>query len=410
MTRLCAIVLALLALAQSHGPSDPILILILISFDGWRWDYADRFPAPNLRALARGGVSVRQLTPVFPALTFPNHYTIATGLYPERHGIVANTMRDPAMPDLFSMSSNAVRESAWWGGEPIWVTAGRQGRRTAAMFWPGTEAEIQGRRPTYWKPFDGKMPAEARFAQVREWLALPESQRPAFITLYLDDVDHAGHDFGPDGPELRAAVATLDRHLGALVAAIRNLGLEGRTTVSVVSDHGMAPLSGERVIWLDDYIDVSAVEVTEWEGVLMLAPRDPTAVEDLYQRLRGAHRRLRIFTRDTMPARLHYRRSPRIAPIVGIPDDGWTVTTRERRRRRLDEGRLPQRATHGFDPASTAMQGIFAAAGPEVRRGLAVPSIENVHLYNFLCDVLHVVPAANDGDPERVSAWLRRSR
>src|SRR5262245_35840001 len=191
MMRRCAgclltIVLALAALAagartaanaQSRDP-----ILVLVSFDGWRWDYTDRFDVPNVRALAARGVRVRELIPSFPALTFPNHYTIVTGLYPEHHGIVANVMLDSSMPERFTMSSQTSRESAWWGGEPIWVTAVRQGRRSATMFWPGSEVEIRGVRPTYWKPFDSKLPSEARTAQALEWLGLPESERPSVVT------------------------------------------------------------------------------------------------------------------------------------------------------------------------------------------------------------------------------------
>src|SRR5262249_41026791 len=162
---------------------DPILILV--SFDGWRWDYTDRLPAPNLRALAQRGVRVRELIPSTPSLTFPNHYTIVTGLYPAHHGIVANVMRDPSMAGRFTMAT--ARDSRWWGGEPIWITAERQGRRAATMFWPGSEVENHGKRPSRWWPFDGNVPAGERTARALAWLALPESERPSVITLYFDD-------------------------------------------------------------------------------------------------------------------------------------------------------------------------------------------------------------------------------
>src|SRR5262245_2257345 len=172
-----AILFASLGCAQTG--SNPILILV--SFDGWRWDYTNQLQAPNLRALARRGVHARELIPVTPSLTFPNHYSIVTGLYPPHHGIVANVMRDPSIPDKFTMSAETARDSRWWGGEPIWVTAERQGRRTAAMFWPGSEAEIRGVRPTFWQKFDGDMPAAARTSRILSYLALPESERPSFL-------------------------------------------------------------------------------------------------------------------------------------------------------------------------------------------------------------------------------------
>src|SRR5262249_26722217 len=271
-----------------------------------------------------------------------------------------------------------ARDRRWWGGEPIWITAERQGRRAATMFWRGSEVENHGKRPSRWWPFDGNVPAGERTARALAWLALPESERPSVITLYFDDTDHAGHDSGPDSRELRDAVAKLDHELGVLVDGIRRAGLEERTTVVVTSDHGMAPLSPGRVIFLDDYIDMKSVEVFEWFGFLALAPVDGGAenVRALYERLQNAHPHLRVYTRDTIPERYHYRDNPRIAPILGLADTGWTVTTRESRQKRIDEGRKPQAGAHGYDVADPAMHALFAAAGPDVRRGLVVPSLE----------------------------------
>jgi predicted AlkP superfamily pyrophosphatase or phosphodiesterase len=392
------------AVAQVRDP-----ILVLVSFDGWRWDYTDRLDVPNVRALAARGVRVRELIPSFPALTFPNHYTIVTGLYPEHHGIVANVMIDPAIPERFTMSSRTSRDAVWWGGEPIWVTAIRQGRRAATMFWPGSEVAVGGVRPTYWKPFDSKVPSDARTAQALEWLALPEERRPSVVTLYQEAVDHAGHDFGPDSPELAAAAAELDRTLGTLLGGIERLGLTERTTVVLVSDHGMAPLSPERIIWLDDYIDVGSVTVTEWEGLLELTPRDntPEGRQRVYQLLRNAHPRLRVFMREELPAHLRHGTNARTAAIIGLPDDGWVVTTRQRRQQRHDDGRSPPRGDHGYDTAYRDMHALFVAAGPSVVSGLNVPEMENVHIYGFLCAVARLKPAANDGDPQVTRAFLR---
>jgi len=399
--RRLAIVVAL-AFAAVWPPTphaaDPDPILILVSFDGWRWDYIDRLPAPNLRALASRGVRASELIPSFPALTFPNHYTIVTGLYPEHHGIVANTMADPSLPERFSMSAETAKDAVWWRGEPLWVTAIRQGRRAATMFWPGSEVAIGGVRPTYWKPYDKQLPSTDRVSRALEWLALPEPQRPAFVSLYFEAVDSAGHDYGVESPELVAAARELDAALGQLVGGVTRLGLDGRTTIVVVSDHGMTPLSYDRLIYLDGLIDLDTVNVLEWTGTLELSPRDGD-VEALYRRLRGKDPHLAVYTREQLPARLHYRHNPRIPAIVGIPDDGWAVVSDER----LEEHPL-NAAAHGFDPANRSMHALFAAAGPRVRRGIVVAPFENVHIYNVLCAVLRVAPSKNDGD----RAMIRR--
>ena len=204
-----ALLLALVAFAAPAAQRDRggTPILILISFDGWRWDYIDRQPAPNLKALAAHGVRAKALIPSFPVLTFPNHYTIVTGLYPEHHGIVANAMRDPSMPERFTMSAQTAKDPRWWGGEPLWVTAMRQGRRTATLFWPGSEAPIGGLRPTYWKAFDEHLASRERIAQVLDWISVdghlrePGSQpiekalfhgQDQFIEIVEDVIDRAG--------------------------------------------------------------------------------------------------------------------------------------------------------------------------------------------------------------------------
>ena len=229
---------------ENEGP-----IVVLISFDGWRWDYMARTQVPNLQALAVRCVRAEALVPSFPSKTFPNHYTIVTGLYPENHGIVSNVIADPTYPRRFTMSSPTAREARWWGGEPIWVTAIRQQQRAASMFWPGSDVRIAGVRPTYWRRFDDSVSNAARVRQVLQWLALPAAQRPSFITLYFSDVDHAGHRHGPDSPQVLEAARRVDAALGQLVAGLRRLNLLERATLVVVSDHGMSQVARTRVIF-----------------------------------------------------------------------------------------------------------------------------------------------------------------
>ena len=377
-------------------------IVILISFDGWRWDYMARTQVPNLQAMASRGVRAEALIPVFPSKTFPNHYTIVTGLYPEHHGIVSNVIADPEFPRRFTMSAPTSRESRWWGGEPVWVTAIRQRLRAASMFWPGSEVSIGGVRPTYWRPFDDGVSNTARVRQVLQWLGLPEAERPSFITLYFSDVDSAGHAHGPDSTEVLEAARRLDAVLGQLVSGVRKLGLLDRTTFVVVSDHGMSQQAANRAIFVDDYLDLSTVDVVEWTPNLALRPRSAT-VEQVYRALKDKHPSLAVYKREDIPAHLHYRRSNRIAPVVALADDGWTITTHARQllaaaARRTNGG------DHGYDPKHKSMHGLFVAAGPGVRRGAVVAPFESIHLYNFLCALLGLTPAPNDGDVDAIRA------
>ncbi|MGD0483536.1 MAG: ectonucleotide pyrophosphatase/phosphodiesterase, partial [Gemmatimonadales bacterium] len=212
--------------APAPRRSPPRPLLILMSFDGFRWDYLDRGLTPNLSRIAESGVRVRALVPSFPTKTFPNHYTLVTGLLPEHHGIVDNTVKDPGTGAVFHASDTlAVRDPRWWGGEPLWVTAERQGARSAAMFWPGTEAPIAGVLPTYWRRYDARVPDSARVDQVLAWLDLPDAQRPSVLLLYLSDTDDAGHRYGPDAPQMADAIRQVDAMVGRLVDGLRARGL-----------------------------------------------------------------------------------------------------------------------------------------------------------------------------------------
>jgi predicted AlkP superfamily pyrophosphatase or phosphodiesterase len=402
---LLAVIAIILAVTAGSAQIGAGPIVVLISFDGWRWDYIDRAEVPHLRALASRGVSADGLIPSFPSKTFPNHYTLVTGLYPERHGIVSNVIVDPGFPERFTMASQTAKTARWWGGEPLWNTAMRQGRRAASMFWPGSEAPIGGLRPTYWKPFDDSMRNAARVAQVLEWLALPPDRQPSFITLYFSDVDTAGHAHGPDSAEVRQAAVRLDRMLGELINGAGRLNLMDRLNVVVVSDHGMSQLSDRRLIYLEDYLDLSTVDITEWSPVLGLVPRSGS-IDAVYAALKDRHPSLAVYKREATPAHLHYRNNPRIPPILGLADDGWTITTRGRALATRVAGRANGGA-HGYDPTLRSMHGLFVAAGPGVREGVRAPAFENIHVYNFLCALLELTPAPNDGDPSATDRFLR---
>jgi len=400
--------LALLVASACGSPVSPPTApstVILISLDGWRWDYLDRADAPTLRALAARGVRSEGLVVTFPSKTFPSHYTIVTGLHPEDHGIISNAIEDPAIEGRFTLRSGPIRDDPrWWGGEPIWLTAERQGVKAGTVFWPGSDVEIDGGRPSYWLPYQDDLPNERRVDQVLEWLARPEAERPRFLTLYFSLVDSAGHTYGPDSDEVMAAAAEADRLLGLLVAGLEAAGRVDETHLVVVSDHGMAAVGPDRAIVLDDYLDVSGLDIIELSPVLGVRPKDGD-VERVYGALRDRHPAMRIYRRDEVPAEYHYRRSPRIPPIVGLADDGWTITTRAGMARWTASG--SPRGSHGFDPRLRSMHGLFVAAGPQVRRREVVPPLESLHLYELMCALLGITPAPNSGSLEAVQHVLR---
>lgn len=389
--------------ARAHQDARPIVVLV--SFDGWRWDYLDRLGPPATGGLAARGIRSEGLVPVYPSLTFPNHYSIVTGLRPASHGIVSNTMSDPALPGRFRLSDPAVTGNpAWWSGEPIWNTATRQGLRSATMFWPGSDVRIGGHYPTYWRQFEDALPAARRTDQVLAWLALPPAERPHLVTLYYSDVDTAGHDFGPDAPELREAVRRVDHELGRLVAGVDRLGLQSLVHWILVSDHGMAPLDRERVIVLDDFLDPASVRIVEMGPRLTLDGGSLTA-QAAYDALNGRHPRLRVFRTADLPGSFGLAGHPRVPELVAHADEGWTVTTRERLARRAPD--RPWGGDHGFDPASPTMRGLLVAAGPKLRAGVRLPPVENIQVYGLMCALLGIDPAPHEGDRAVYGAWLR---
>jgi predicted AlkP superfamily pyrophosphatase or phosphodiesterase len=409
---LLACLLVLAALAGGAGRSQQQAdgherTVILISFDGWRWDYHTRIPVPNLQRLIARGVRAEALIPAFPSKTFPNHYTIVTGLYPGGHGIVANNIRDAATGRMFTLGARReIEDPMWWGGEPIWVTAERRGLATAPLFWPGSEAPIHGTRPRYWEPYNEELPGPARVERVLEWLDLPARDRPRFLTLYFEDVDTAGHDDGPDSQALREAVMRADGYLGQLVAGLERRNSLDHVNIVVVSDHGMSATNTSRVVFVDDYISLDDVVISDINPTLGVFPK--AGKEDaVYRALARAHRRLKVYRRHETPARWHYRDHPRIPPIVGVVDDGWQVMRRSSLIAIIERTARGEGGQHGYDPRSRSMHAIFVAAGPAFKQGVTVPAFENVHIYNALARILGVPPVPNDGDPAVAQRLLR---
>lgn len=397
--------------AVPAGPGPPGVastspIVLLVSFDGFRWDYPELHGAPALRALAAEGVRAESLVPSFPSKTYPNHYTLVTGLRPEHHGIVANTMWDPEWKAAFSLADRAaVEDGRWWEGEPIWVGAERAGQVTASSFWPGSEAAIGGVRPTYWGRYDEAVPDENRVDEVLAWLDLPVEKRPRLITLYFDEPDGGGHAFGPSSPQAAAAVAHVDSLLARLRAGIAARGLAEAVDWIVVSDHGMTPVDAERSIVLADLADLGGVAIDDLSVFGLLRPR-PGTEDALLRTLTGAHPHLHAARKSAMPERLHYRAHRRIPEVVVWADAGWTIYAT---RADLAAARAlpnPTRGNHGYDPAERDMHGIFVASGPSFKKGITTPPLDNVDVYPLLTRLLGIPPAPNDGNPKSTAAML----
>jgi len=369
--------------------------VVLISIDGFRADYLDWYDAPTLEALASEGVHANEgMLPVFPSLTFPNHYSIVTGLYPEHHGIVSNTMHDREMDERFTIRDReAIEDSRWWGGEPIWVTASKHDVMSATYFWVGSEAPVQGVQPTYWFPYDGSIPGEERIDQALAWLDLPNGERPGFVSVYFSEVDSEGHRYGIGSTEVEEAVERVDGYIARFMAGLEERGIHDDVNVIIVSDHGMADIADDRVIFLDNYIDLSDVDPVDVYTVVGLNPV-PGAHDRVLNALKGAHPNFHVFEKGNVPERYHYNDHPRIPDIVGIADPGWMV---RRERVEFDRARFGG-ATHGYDNRAEEMKSLFIATGPAFVDQATIAPFENIHLYELMTHIMGIAPAENDGD------------
>lgn len=378
----------------AHSTDDDHRTVILISIDGMRADYLTPEHTPHLFEFAQMGVRAKYLEPVFPSKTFPNHYSIITGLYPANHGIISNSIYDPDV-GLFRLSDREmISKSSWWGGEPLWVTVQKHGRMSATYFWPGSEADsIQGMQPNFWMVYDDDLPHPARIDSVMT--AVHRTPRPGLITTYFSIVDTYGHRYGPDSDETREALRDVDSHIGDLIDRLRQSGLLDEINLVILGDHGMAATSNERVEMVDEYINMDDVYVVGGLDALgFFNLKDSTQLDSLVHEL-NRMQHVDWYASVDLPKEYRYSGNDLIPDITGIAEVGWLMATTDRFNR---NPAYYSGGTHGYDPSHPTMHSAFIAHGPQFKKNQEVDGFSLVHVYELLCAVLGIEPAQNDGD------------
>lgn len=397
-------------IAVAHGPNAASQrtkpYVVLVSLDGFRYDYAQRYGATHLLAIAaRGATAPDGMVPSYPTVTFPNHWTLATGLYPEHHGIVGNSFYDPARGQTYSIRDPATfRDGSWYGGTPLWVLAEQQGMRSACLFWVGCEAAVQGTRPSYYLRYDPHFANAQRVRLIMSWLALPEAERPHLLTLYVSDVDEAGHQFGPDSPRTADAVRAADQLIGTLDSSLTATHLP--VDLIVVSDHGMANVTGD-YIYLDAFAPDLASRLTRAVD-RGLYPKSDSDAARIFAELQHASDKFTVYRRAAVPEALHFSANPRAGDPIVVATGPYAI-------RSLGSAigiTRPEAGSHGWDPVLVPdVKATFIAAGPDIRPGVQLPSFENVDLYPLVArilglDISHLASGPIDGHIEPVQGAL----
>lgn len=381
-TKIISFLLILCGLTQVNARHTTVIV----SLDGFRWDYPSFYDTPMLDYMAEHGVE-SGLIPSFPSKTFPNHYTIATGLYPDHHGIIANTFLDTQTGEEFSLKNTEQKMNpVFYGGEPIWITAKKQGLKTAVFYWPGSDVKIMGMYPDIYHVYDQKprLTFKERMDGVLALLRKPEGERPELVMAYMNEPDHSGHLHGPQSRETRQAVMQVDSLLKYLYEGIQFLGLAGEVNLIVLSDHGMA--------WVEKTHVVNVASYLRKEWYLGIEGNTPAnvyvkkgCVKKVYQALRNVDH-AKVWLKGDVPEYLHYGTNTRVGDVVVMPDVGYVVY----------DGDITEGGTHGYDPTLQDMHALFRAIGPDIPQ-LRLPHFPNVNVYPLLCQLLGITPAPNDG-------------
>ena len=374
--------------------------VLIISFDGFRWDYNKLYATPNLNKLAKDGVKADRMIPSFPTKTFPNHYTIATGLYPDHHGLVDNSFQAPDLGLYYRMGDRvAVENPAFYGGEPMWETAEKQGAKAGAFFWVGSEAPVGGKYPTYWKKYSDSVTYAARIDTVIKWLGYPRETRPELINLYFDEPDHTSHEAGPVSVETGRVVERLDSIVGEIRRKLASLPEAKRINLIILSDHGMESISSERYINIKDVVPNRMIaSISGGNPVYEINPAEGKRDSVLY--FLNSVKGMKAWRKSQLPQKWHYGTNPRIPEIVVVADSSWSLGTRS-------EASSIKGGAHGYDNSNSDMHAIFYASGPAFKKNYQFKELNNIDIYNLVCRILDLKPAANDGDSDHIKGLLR---
>jgi len=383
--------------------------LILVSIDGFRWDYPGLHVTPTLDRIAANGVRAEQMIPVFPTLTFPNHYSIATGLYPANHGLIGNRFPSKDRTKFYSLyDRESVQDGAWYRGEPVWVTAEKNGMVTAAYFFVGTEAAVDGVPMTYWNAYDRTIPGPDRVEQVLGWLRLEASRRPHLITLYFEDVDVATHQFGPGSPQGIASIERVDHYLDRLMTGISELPIADDVYVVIVSDHGQSSVQQDAAPFIIGRVaDLEGLTVVDHGAVAFIyfPGPDQGRAEKVRDAINRQWKHGRAMLRLEAPESWKVSEAAGFADVIVQADPGFVVYSSLSRAAHASTG------DHGWAPGFRDMHGIFMASGPRLPKGVQIPPIRVIDVYPLLMEILELpVTTEIDGDPDLLPALLQPRR
>jgi len=356
--------------------------VLLVSFDGFRADYLEWYETPNFDRLTRDGVKAQGLKPAFVTKTFPNHYSIVTGLYIENHGIIGNDFFAQDLGKHFQLSDRSmVENSQFYGGEPIWVTAEKQGLKTASYFWVGSEAPIGGLQPSIWKPYEESVSFEARIDSIKSWFELPRQKRPNLALLYFHEPDNTGHNYGPKSPETKTMIGELDQIMGLIIDKMETLSIYDSLNIIILADHGMAEIDTENMIKLYRYINFRGLEIEGTNPYAFISGPSPRRINKIYNTLNKIPH-LKVYLKKDIPEEYHYKNNERIKDLLVIADEGWSLALEP------EEAQSSSRGNHGFDNNLRSMEAIFLARGPAFKKAYTRPVFENIHIYPLLAHIL----------------------
>ena len=378
--------------------------VLLISFDGFRWDYLDRGITPNLDKLINKGVRAISFRPAFPSKTFPNHLSIITGMYPENHGIILNDFENPHTGEVYKLSDRKqVANPKWYLGEPFWVTADRSGIKTASFFWPASS--MKEHHPDIFKKYDGSVNYESRVDTIASWLRKPAEQRPHFYTLYFSLTDTYGHKFGPESNEINYAIARLDTVTGYLIKRLKQINMFDSLNIIIVSDHGMTNISPDRVINVQKILKGKNVKYQSSGPVMMIAPNN-SSVQDIYKTLKKNENHYKVFKKSEVPDYYFFNNNPFISDLVLVADLGWSLVNNHSIKDFVGPNYM--KGNHGYEKDAIDMHGIFIAEGPAFKQNFKTGTIWNIDVYPLLCKIFGIAPRSNiDGKISRIDYILR---